>query len=73
MKNKPATSRCRDLYEYHGNTEVKRIRKKGDAVISRDWLVFDSVDEAMEFYNAQGENFFQPSVPAWMIHEMTAL
>lgn len=40
-----------DCYEYHGNTTIERIRKKGDVTISRDWLIFDSVEEAFDYYN----------------------
>jgi hypothetical protein len=41
----------REFFEYHGNTEIERIRKKGDKIIEHDWLVFNSVDEAMEYFN----------------------
>ncbi len=40
-----------DSYEYHGNTEIDRIRKKDDEIIEHDWLIFNSVDEAMEFFH----------------------
>ena len=40
-----------DFYEYFGNTEIERIRKQGDKTIRHDWLMFDSVDEAMEYFN----------------------
>jgi hypothetical protein len=40
-----------DTIEYFGNTEVKRVRRKGNTIIRRDWFVFDSVDEAMTFFN----------------------
>jgi len=51
MKTTMACSDHRDFFEYHGNTEIERIRKKGDNIIARDWLVFDTVDEAMEYFN----------------------
>ncbi|NNK85162.1 MAG: hypothetical protein HKO91_06395 [Desulfobacterales bacterium] len=38
-----------DYFEYFGNTEIERIRKQGEKTIRHDWIIFDSVDEAMEF------------------------
>jgi len=40
-----------DHFEYFGNTEIERIRIQGERVIKHDWIMFDSVDEAMEFFN----------------------
>ena len=40
-----------DFFEYFGNTEIERIRKHGDNTIQHDWLNFDSVGEAMEYFN----------------------
>jgi len=40
-----------DFYEYFGNTEIERIRKQGDKTIRHDWLIFDSADDAMEYFN----------------------
>jgi len=40
-----------DHFEYFGNTEIERIRKQGEKTIRHDWIMFDSVDEAMEFFN----------------------
>jgi len=39
-----------DFYEYFGNTEIERIRKQGEKTIRHDWIIFDTVDEAMEFF-----------------------
>jgi hypothetical protein len=39
-----------DQFEYFGNTEIERIRKKGSKTIRRDWIIFNTVDEAMEFF-----------------------
>jgi hypothetical protein len=41
-----------DYYEYHGNTTIERTRRQDGAVIWRDWILFDSVEEAAEFFNA---------------------
>ena len=40
-----------DHFEYFGNTEIERIRTQDENVIKHDWIIFDSVDEAMEFFN----------------------
>ena len=40
-----------DFYEYHGNTEILRIRKKYGTIIRKDWIVFNSTDEAMDHFN----------------------
>lgn len=40
-----------EYFEYHGNTEIERTRQSADKIIERDWLVFNSVDEAMEYFN----------------------
>lgn len=40
-----------DHFEYFGNTEIERIRKQGEKTIRHDWIIFDTVDEAMEFFN----------------------
>jgi len=40
-----------DQFEYFGNTEIERTRMQGETVIKHDWIIFDTVDEAMEFFN----------------------
>ena len=39
-------------YEYHGNTTIEWIRKKGKKTIFRNWIIFDSVEEAQEYFNS---------------------
>ena len=39
---------CR--YEYHGNTSVEITRKHDGITIERDWILFNSVEEAQEFF-----------------------
>jgi hypothetical protein len=41
----------RDLFEYSGSNEIERVRIKGGDMVRRDWLVFNSSDEAMMFFN----------------------
>ena len=43
-----------DCYEYHGSTTIERIRQEAGRTIQRDWLLFDSVEEAQEFFNSNG-------------------
>ena len=40
-----------DHFEYFGNTEIERIRKQGEKTIRHDWIIFDSADDAMEYFN----------------------
>jgi hypothetical protein len=40
-----------DHYEYHGSTTIERIRKKRGLTVWRDWILFDSVEEAAEYFN----------------------
>jgi hypothetical protein len=40
-----------DVFEYHGNTVVERTRKIAGITIERDWILFDSVEEAQTFFN----------------------
>jgi len=41
-----------EKFEYHGNTAIERIRKRGRIVIARDWLLFDTVEDAAEYFNS---------------------
>ena len=43
----------RDLYEYHGSNEIIRIRKQYGKIIRKDWLVFNTPEEAMEYFNTK--------------------
>ena len=51
MRKHELHTNYRDHFEYFGNTEIERIRKQGEKTIRHDWIIFDSVDEAMEFFN----------------------
>lgn len=42
-----------DVFEYHGNTEILRTRKRGGTIIRKDWLVFNSPEEAMDHFNTK--------------------
>ena len=41
----------KEALEYHGSTTVEITRERGGRVIWKDWLIFDSVEEASTFYN----------------------
>ena len=40
-----------DCYEYHGSTTIERIRREAGKTVNREWILFDSVEEALEFFN----------------------
>lgn len=40
-----------DDFEYHGSTAIERIRKQRGKVVRRDWIIFNSVEEAQEYFN----------------------
>jgi hypothetical protein len=46
-----------DHFEYFGNTEIERVRKQGEKTIRHDWIIFNTVDEAMDFFNDQCGEF----------------
>jgi hypothetical protein len=46
-----------DVFEYYGNTEIVRIRKQNGTTIREDWLIFNSVEEAMEHFNTKCGEF----------------
>ena len=41
-----------DCYEYHGNTTIELTRRQGEMTLWRDWITFDTVQEAADFFNA---------------------
>ena len=51
MRTRDICTDYHDHFEYFGNTEIERIRKQGEKTIRHDWIIFDTVDEAMEFFN----------------------
>jgi hypothetical protein len=42
-----------DSYEYHGNTTIELTRKQGEITVWRDWITFDTVEEAAAYFNEQ--------------------
>ena len=51
-----------EYLEYHGSTIVERILVVSDGSPRRDWLLFDTVEEAEDFYN---ENRLAGARTAW--------
>jgi hypothetical protein len=43
-----------EALEYHGSTTVEVTRRCGGRVVWKDWLIFDSVEEALAFYSEAG-------------------
>ncbi len=43
-----------NCYEYHGNTSVEITRKQDGVTTKRDWILFDSVEEAQNFFYSIG-------------------
>jgi len=39
-----------ERFEYHGSTIVERIQTIRDSSPQRDWILFDTVEEAADFY-----------------------
>ena len=46
-----------ECYEYHGNTAVEITRKQAGLTIKREWILFDSVEEAQEFFHDDGNSY----------------
>ena len=51
MRTQEIATDYHDHFEYFRNKEIERIRKQDELVIKHDWIIFDSVDKAMEFFN----------------------
>jgi hypothetical protein len=43
-----------DHFEYQGGTMVQRTRRQMGKVISRDWILFDTIEEAEDYFNSNG-------------------
>ncbi len=53
MESAALTRDVRDCFEYYGHPAVTHLRKRGRRAVWREWVLFDSVDEAREFYHQQ--------------------
>ena len=45
-----------NTYEYHGNTTVEITRVQDGVTVSHDWILFDSIEEAQEYFHDRGGN-----------------
>jgi hypothetical protein len=45
-----------DCYEYHGSTTIAHKRTQDGETVWKDWILFDTVEEASEYFNAAGAN-----------------
>ena len=50
MRTQKIYTDYQDHFEYFGNSEIERIRMEGEKVIIHDWINFDTVDEALGFF-----------------------
>lgn len=57
MRKHELTTDYHDSFEYFGNTEIERIRRRAGQTLRRDWIIFDTVEEAMDFFNSKCGEF----------------
>lgn len=57
MRKHELTEAYHDYFEYFGNTEIERIRQLNGRTLRRDWIIFDSVEEAMDYFNSKCGEF----------------
>ncbi len=43
-----------ESFEYHGNTAIERVRRQAGVTVLRDWILFNTVEEAETYFNDQG-------------------
>ena len=51
MRKHELTTGYHDYFEYFGNTEIERIRRRAGHILRRDWIIFDFVVEAIDSFN----------------------
>jgi hypothetical protein len=39
-----------DCYEYHGCTTIEHTRRQEGETVWRDWIIFDTVEEAADYF-----------------------
>ena len=50
MTGQIACQDYQEVLEYHGNTAIERTRLQ-DGAVEREWIYFDSAEEAVEFFH----------------------
>lgn len=58
MRKQELYKAYKDFYEYHGNTEIVRTRKTSGKTIRQDWIIFNTVEEAMEYFNTRCGEYY---------------
>lgn len=48
-------SRDQECFEYYGSTVVERVQYRRGSPAVRYWLLFDTVEEAEDYYNENRE------------------
>ena len=51
MRKHELYTEYRDLFEYTGTKEIERVRIRGGQAIRRDWLVFETANDAQIFFS----------------------
>lgn len=46
-----------DLFEYYGTSEIVRIRKRNGRPVRQDWLIFESAEQALVYFNTRCGEF----------------
>jgi len=52
MTNEVTYLTYQDIYEYHGHTAIVQTRKQDGKTLWRDEILFNSVEEADEYFNS---------------------
>ena len=42
-----------DRFEYNGGTMIEHIRSQNNRILRHDWILFDSIEEAREYFYEQ--------------------
>jgi hypothetical protein len=51
------TQSIRTILNISGILKLREFAKKGEKTIRHDWIIFDTVNEAMEFFNDRCADF----------------
>ncbi len=51
MTRKTDYTDFQEIFKYYGHTEVERIVTRFGSTVRRDWLLFDTIEEANRFFN----------------------
>ena len=51
MQSMTVPSEYDDAFEYHGSTTIEVTRRHDDRVVWKEWLIFDTVEEARSYFN----------------------